>query len=83
MSEWKTTVGDKEYKIVDESFEDDYGSHKSNYVVYSRDLASTDWKQESPGYYALGRMEAEHFIPRKIKTCKECGHITFEPIRFN
>jgi len=81
MSDRITTVGGQQYKIVDESYEDDYGSHKSNHVVYKK--VNNQWQRESPECYALSRMDAEGFIPRIVKTCKECGHHSYEPIKYD
>ena len=76
---------DTEYKIIDESYEDDYGCLVSNYVVYSRlnKKKKEKWKRYSPdSQRALSYHSALKYIPRKLKKCKECGHLNYEPFKF-
>ena len=71
------------YKIVDESYEDDYGSLRSDNVVYKKQGGANSksiWLRVTPECYALSISQAEDHMPKIVETCKTCGHTTYNPI---
>jgi len=77
MRDQTVTIGEDVYTLKDESYEDDYGSLRTNYVVYKNNTKIT------PGYYALDMYSAMEYIPHKIKVCESCGHKSREMIKFD
>lgn len=73
----KTSEGVFDYKIANESYEDDYGSYRANYVAYKR-AGNKKWERITPEWFALSSSEAEDYLPHMKKQCKECGHVTYE-----
>lgn len=68
------------YEVHDESFEDDYGSFKSDYAVYSYPKGEPHKrKQFSTATYYYSRWEAEGLIPKmgQWKRCSECKTMHF------
>lgn len=78
MARYQTaTVGEYEYKAVDKSFEDDYGSYKSNMVTYRRKIGDTEWERISHPNFHYYKPEG---VPQYVKKCECCGHEKLMPV---
>ena len=77
MRDRKVTNKNDVYVVKDESYEDEYGSYKSNYVVYKNDV------RISPEYLLLDSWVAEDYLPRRLKKCPCCDNVTRQPIEWD
>lgn len=65
------------YEIWDESYEDDYGSPKWNFVPYR--IQGKNKKRLSPETVLLTSWDAESYLRfGQYKTCKHCGSVYFK-----
>ncbi len=78
-----TVDGKFQYKIEDQSYEDDYGSYVSNCVTYRREVGQTRWVRITPETYALSQWDAENYIPHYTHTCPTCGHQKTLPLELD
>lgn len=78
MARYKTTtIGEYEYKAVDESYEDDYGSLVSNMVTYRRKIGDEEWERiSSPNF----NYYTPQNVPEYVKKCECCGHEELIPV---
>ncbi len=63
------------YVVINESYEDEYGSYKMDYVPYRIDSKGNK-KRLSPETYILGPFEAEQYITfKKNVRCEHCNSV--------
>lgn len=76
---WRVENGKKVfYEVLNESYEDEYGSLKIDYVPYRTEEGKKP-ERLSPPNYLLSQWDAEQYLRfGRNKKCEHCGSIYFE-----